>query len=104
MLFFYHRTVSTWELLCLNRINFRHSRVKQGFWRVSVVTDIQNDLLGDGFTVPLGDCHAGGIDSLYFFPIAVNRALFIAVAVARVTRREALLQRQMRRGINNQSH
>src|ERR1051326_3779207 len=101
---FLQQTVSVWELLCLNRINFSHGRVKEGFRRVSIVSNIQNDLLGDGFAIPPGDRHARGVDSLDHFPVAVNRGFLVPISVTRIACGEALFQRQVRRRINNQSH
>src|SRR6478609_5982510 len=102
MLYFYNKIVvlptSSWliRLLLFYWIDFSHAGVEQRVRGMNVIGDIQDNLLRSGFAVPLDDGHSRCVDPLEFFPVAVNQHFFIALAIARIADRKALLQRQMR--------
>jgi hypothetical protein len=69
---FLQQIVSGSELLLFHRIDLGYGGIKQSVGRMDVVGDIQNDLLRNGFAIPLDERHARRVDSLDYFPIAIN--------------------------------
>src|SRR5258708_3566094 len=111
VLFFYNISWREWncewyvipKTLSLGGAEIEGAGIKQAGGQAVVVTDGGNEILAVQLTVEQNQCVVRGIDSLYFFPVVVNFAEFIAVACLWIANDECFLDRQMSAGVDHQS-